>query len=455
MVVAEDGKTQPFEQPIKKLERIAKELAVHQAEHAATTDQATEDRIKKLEDEVKKLEEHEAQEHKLKETRIQEQNKDSVVRKSGSGGLVYARPGYSNPRAVLGGYIGSEFEGLKGPTNVRRNRNNSFDVPRFVALLYSDITDSTRVAVEFEVEHGIGHAELEFAVIDHSFTEWLNFRTGVVLLPVGSFNLLHDDPLNDLTQRPEVNIRVIPGVLREPGAGFFGTVYPTKLSKLDYEVYVTQGMNGFKLDGTPTITNQSGLAGARWQTTDIGSNLDNNNSQALVGRVAYSPYLGLDLGVSGYHSKIDPDDERTLNIAALDWSMQRGPFEFLGEAAWSWMEDNDKDLDGLFVGNPERMFGYYAQINYHFMPDFIQEMAPSYFTDDSMFTGVFRVDDVNTNLDMVGHEGDTFRLTPGINYRPTEDTVFKFEYQFNFEPNRIGDRQVENNGILLSVASYF
>ena len=119
------------------------------------------------------------------------------------------------------------------------------------------------------------------------------------------------------------------------------------------------------------------------------------------------------------------------------------------------MEDNDKDLDGLFVGNPERMLGYYAQINYHFMPDFIQEMAPSYFTDDSMFTGVFRVDDVNTNLDMVGHEGDTFRLTPGINYRPTQDTVFKYEYQFNFEPNRIGDRQVENNGILLSVASYF
>ncbi len=412
-----------------------------------------EERIEKIERIAEEFVEHEAAEERLKELR--ERELAAGRSKSGSGGLVYARPGYSNPRAVLGGYMSTEFEALAGPTNVRRNANNSFDVPRFVALLYSDITDRTRVAVEFEVEHGIGEAELEFAVIDHSFAEWINFRAGVVLLPVGKFNLVHDDPLNDLTQRPEVTIRVIPGVLREPGAGFFGTFYPTKLSKIDYELYVTQGMNGFSLDGTPRITNASGLAGARWQTTDIGANLDNNMGQAFVGRLAYSPFLGVDLGVSGYHSKIDPDSERSLNIGAVDWGFQRGPWEFLGEAAMSWMEDNDKDLDGRFVGNPERMFGWYGQLNYHFMPEFVKTLAPKYFTNNSIFTGVFRIDDVNTNLDVVGHEGDTFRLTPGLNFRPTEDTVLKFEYQFNFEPHRIGSRRVDNNGVILSLATYF
>lgn len=412
-----------------------------------------EERIKTLERLSEEFIAHEAEEEKLKELRERELAAGQL--QSGSGGLVYARPGYSNPRAVVGGYIATEFEALEGPTNVRRNPNNSFDVPRFVALLYSDITDRTRVAVEFEVEHGIGDAELEFAVIDHSFAEWINFRAGVVLLPVGKFNLVHDDPLNDLTQRPEVTIRVIPGVLREPGAGFFGTVYPSKLSKIDYEFYVTQGMNGFTSDGTPRITNASGLASARWQTTDIASNLDNNMGQAFVGRVAYSPMLGVDLGVSGYHSKIDPDSERSLNIGAIDWTYQRGPWEFLGEAAMSWMEDNDKDLDGRFTGNPERMFGWYGQLNYHFMPSFVRNLAPSYFTHDSIFTGVFRIDDVNTNLDSPGSEGDTFRLTPGLNFRPTEDTVLKFEYQFNFEPNRMTSREIDNHGILLSLATYF
>ncbi len=412
-----------------------------------------EERMERLELVAEEFVAHEKAEEKLKDMREREYT--AAVSKSGSGGLVYARPGYSNPKAVIGGYMATEFEALDGPTNVRRNEPNSFDVPRFVVMFYSDVTERTRVAVEFEVEHGIGDAELEFAVIDHSFAEWINFRTGIVLLPVGKFNLIHDDPINDLTQRPEVAIRVIPGVLREPGAGFFGTVYPTRLSKLDYEFYVTQGMNGFSSDGTPRITNASGLAGARWQTTDIPSNLDNNMTQAYVGRIAYSPMLGVDLGVSGYHSKIDPDSERSLNIGVVDWTFQRGQWEFLGEAAMSWAEDNDKDLDGRFVGNPERMFGWYGQLNYHFMPKFVQDLAPSYFTDDSIFTGVFRIDDVNTNLDLVGHEGDTFRLTPGLNYRPTEDTVLKFEYQFNFEPHRIGSRKVANNGIILSLATYF
>ena len=418
-----------------------------------TTGLSMEERMQKFERIAEEFVEHEEAEEKLKEMR--ENELAAGLSKSGSGGLVYARPGYSNPRAVIGGYISTEFEALAGPTNVRRNEKNSFDVPRFVMFLYSDITERTRVAVEFEVEHGIGDAELEFAVIDHSFAEWINFRAGVILLPVGKFNLIHDDPLNDLTQRPEVTIRVIPGVLREPGAGFFGTVYPSKRSKIDYEFYVTQGMNGFSIDGTPRITNASGLAAARWQTTDMPSNLDNNMGQAYVGRIAYSPLLGVDLGVSGYHSKIDPDSNRSVNIGAIDWTFQRGAWEFLGEAAMSWAEDNDKNLDGRFTGNPERMFGWYGQLNYHFMPTFVQNLAPSYFTDNSIFTGVFRIDDVNTNLDSPGSEGDTFRLTPGLNFRATEDTVLKFEYQFNFEPNRISSREINNNGVILSLATYF
>ena len=427
MVSAEDEMEMSIEERIKKLERITDEFIRHEvAEH-------------EMEDQQK----------------LKRKTQAGGLRYGGSGGLIYARPGYSNPRAVIGGYMDLEYANLKGPTNARRNSNASFDQSRFVPFIYSDITDRTRMAAELEVEHGIGELELEFAVIDHSFAEWFNFRAGVILLPVGKFNLIHDAPINDLTQRPEVDLRVIPGVLREPGVGFFGTFFPSRLSKLDYEIYVTQGMNGFSKNGTPRITNAGGLAGARWQTTDIGLNLDNNSGQAIVGRLAYSPILGVELGVSGYRAKIDPDSERSLTIGALDWTFMRGPWEFLGEAAYTNIEDNDKDLDGRFVGNPERMFGWYGQLNYHFMPTFLQRLAPKYFTDDSIFTGVLRVDDVNTNLDNPGSEGDVFRITPGLNFRPTEDTVFKFEYQFNFEPNRISSREIGNNGVIFSVATYF
>src|SRR2546427_12580026 len=88
--------------------------------------------------------------------------------------------------------------------------------------------------------------------------EPINFRAGIVLLPVGKFTLLHDSPLNDLSDRPLVAAAIIPSTLSETGAGFYGTFYPTRLSKLDYELYATQGFNGYNTVGgianTPVIT---------------------------------------------------------------------------------------------------------------------------------------------------------------------------------------------------------
>ena len=45
-----------------------------------------------------------------------------------------------------------------------------------------------------------GEVKLEYAVMDFRLRDGLNFRGGVVLSPLGRFNLLHDSPLNDLTE---------------------------------------------------------------------------------------------------------------------------------------------------------------------------------------------------------------------------------------------------------------
>ena len=44
-------------------------------------------------------------------------------------------------------------------------------------------------------------------------------------------------------------------------------------------------------------------------------------------------------------------------------------------------------------------------------------------------------------------------ITPGLNYRYTEDTVFKLDYQINMEDKDMVD--VANNAFLFSVATYF
>ncbi|MGH7254555.1 MAG: hypothetical protein ACREI3_02150, partial [Nitrospirales bacterium] len=372
----------------------------------------------------------------------------------GSGGLIYARPFVASPKAIVGGYTDIEYFNRANNGGV-----SFFDQHRLVPFIYGDVSDRVKFAAEIEIEHGgrdilgggQGGMELgvEFMAIDYLITEPLNLRAGVILLPLGKFNLLHDAPLRDLTDRPLVDQFIIPAALRQAGIGMYGTFYPTRLSKLDYEVYLTNGFTGFR--ETPTmadpaattgdITGSSGLRGAR-----LGRANDNNEGKSWVGRVAFSPILGIEVGGSGFYGSYDPRLGRKLSIYAVDWTFQRGPWELIGEAAWAHAEDNRLELDGTTPsGLPERMNGYYVQVNYHFLPEFLVRLAPSHFRPEvSTFTAVVRWEETDLGQGISGNStqfNELQRATFGLNFRPTEDTVMKVD--FLYSPKSIGS---ENGG---------
>jgi len=120
------------------------------------------------------------------------------------------------------------------------------------------------------------------------------------------------------------------------------------------------------------------------------------------------------------------------------------------------------------------MQGYYIQGNYHFMPEFLKKWAPSHFTDASTFTAVVRWEQVDTDTDdrtrnppnTVGNRRELDRLTLGLNFRPIEDTVFKFDWQFNTQKNALGlvnaagdmgnsNSPMDGDGFLVQAATYF
>ncbi len=447
------------------------------AEADETRERALEERVRRLEKIVEELTRHEKKEA-IEEGKESKPAEPLGFGSTGSGKLIYAKPFVSAPRTTVGGYMDLQYRSTRSSnigngTNINGSNvgvSNSFDQQRFVPFFYSDITDRLKVAAELEIEHGVRsrsnngsgiEVSMEFATIDYLINEKINFRTGIILLPVGKFNLLHDSPLNDLTDRPLVSTLIIPSTLSETGAGFYGTFYPTRLSKLDYELYVTQGFSGYDTTGAPVISAGNSLRDARQRVSTMDDGLDNNNGKAVVGRLAFSPFLGLEVGASEYYSNYSPTSHRPMNITAVDWTIQKGPFELIGEAAWVYLKDNSKDLfgnpaeDPTFPGQlrPQRMSGYYVQANYHFMPEALKRWAPSHFKESSTFTGVVRWDDINTNRDVVGGPGDVQRLTFGLNFRPVEDTVFKLDYQFNFENGRAN--RINNDALLLSVATYF
>ncbi len=313
---------------------------------------------------------------------------------------------------TIGGYIDHEFF---------LNGKKTFDQHRFIPFIHGSVSDRIHVMAEIEFEHGglvkgsgdsHGEIKLEFATLDINFAESINYRGGVVLSPLGKFNLIHDSPLNDFTNRPLVAREIVPTTLAEAGMGFFGTLYPTEVSVLGYEIYMVNGFNA--------------AAAERIRSGRGSHKQDNNEEKSLVGRFNYSPFLGLDLGGSFHVGAYDDAGDHNLSIFAADLSYNRGPFDFFGEFATA-------SIDGAAA---DTRSGYYAKVGYHFLPGIVRAFP------NSIFTASFRYDHIDLAV------RDETRLSFGLNFRPEEETAIKLDYE-------IYDQDTANNGLIFSVASYF
>lgn len=457
-------------------------------------DKTIEERVKALEQRYQKFEEHERREGvaerkemgppsgpaaggvgpitEIAKERPGEEKVPLGFSSTGSGKLVYAKPFLAAPKATVGGYADAMFNSLTTPNLDNRSRQ-TFSQFRMVPFIYADITDRVKFATEIEFERGgpnapisgtDGSVNLEFAQIDYLVNEAVNLRAGIILMPVGKFNLLHDSPLNDLVDRPMVSRLVIPSTWFESGAGIYGSLYPTRLSKVDYELYV---VNGFSTAGG-AINDSNGLRNAKGSISR-----DRDDSKSIVGRIAVSPMLGVEVAGSFHHGLYKKKetapvtgDNGNIDLFAIDWTLQKGPFELIGESAWARISENGT--------GPAGMQGYYVQGNYHFMPEWLKKMAPTHFTDASTFTAVIRWESVDTDTDdrtlalASGNRGELQRLTLGFNFRPIEDTVFKFDWQFNtqkrakgltpaadFNSSGFAGQQIDGNGFLFMAATYF
>ncbi len=407
---------------------------------------------------------------------------------SGGSGLqggrtIYARPFVKAPKTIIGGYIDftiSDCNGKPGSAHqkgsTRDCRNGlDFDQERFVPFFYSQVTDRLSVAAELEVEHGgpqgnqgDGDIKMEFATMDFRFNDAFNLRGGIILMPMGRFNLIHDSPLNDLPLRPMVSRLILPSTFAESGLGFFGTFYPTQLSKIDYEFYVVNGFDGD--DGQFSDEEGSGLRSARGSFQK-----DNNNNKAIVSRVSFSPMLGVEVAGSIHHGTWDAASQHDLTLLAIDGNLQRGAFDIQGEAAWANAEGSGGYKGGSPIFSqddtgatrrlregladyivPENMFGYYVQLNYHFMPEGLTRALPSYFGRDSTFTGIIRWGQVDTNTNSDTNKNSIDRLTLGINFRPIEDSVLKLAYTFNKHGKEADNESTSNrDGWQFNLSTYF
>ena len=380
-----------------------------------------------------------AQERDTTRTRRDSTRADTIDRPFVRGG-VYDKPFLTRlgGRTAIGGYAEAHarYERVDGLRDAA-----GFELRRFNLFTSTRVSDFVRIAAELEFEDGGRELTIEFAAVDLRIHPSLTLRAGMLLSPLGKFNLSHDSPVNEFTDRPVVSTDLLGVALSEPGFGALGHLGFGRTGRLTYEVYATNGFH----DGLITDSE----AGTR---IPLGRRNfeDNNGSPAFVGRIALSPRLGYELGVSAHHGAynvfdeegIAIDDRRDLSILVADVEAEALGVQVTGEAVLARIEVPN-GLRGIYA---ERQRGLYVEGVREFGRRWVRTMPAS------SFATKVRFDYVDFDAERVGQT--TAQLSAGINFRPTRDSVVKLDFVRGRGRDEFNNR-AEHAFVLASLATYF
>ena len=191
----------------------------------------------------------------------------------------------------IGGYGEGYYSKVVGDKGGAKNRA---DLLRMVLYTGYKFTDSILFNAEIEFEHATtsstksssgGSVSVEFAYLDFLLRDWANIRAGLVLVPMGFINEIHEPVYYFGVNRPEIERQIIPSTWRENGVGLLGTLY----EQVDYQAFV---INGFNAEGFDS----GGLRGGRQK-----GNRALAEHLAFVARLDWTPIQQLVVGGSVYH----------------------------------------------------------------------------------------------------------------------------------------------------------
>lgn len=325
----------------------------------------------------------------------------------------------------IGGYGEALYESFAGERDDGSDSGatDQFDLLRAVFYFGYKFNDSFVFNSEIELEHAStsesGSASVEFAYVDYLYRSWFNPRAGLVLIPMGFINELHEPTVFLGAKRPETESRIIPTTWRENGVGAYGDVGP-----FSYRSYVVNGLDASGFGA-------SGLRGGRQKGSKAKA-----EDLAWVGRFDYSADFGLLAGGSLYVGDSGQDltgaDGVDLGVKTVIWEghvdyRYRG-LELRGLYSRADLDDvaalnSALGLEGsASVG--EVLQGGYLQAGYDLLRGRRGRSLIPYLRWESIDTQYevpegYRSDPAN----------DREILTLGLAYQPIEQLIIKLDYQ--------------------------
>ncbi len=349
---------------------------------------------------------------------------------------------------TIGGYgevIFQDFDARRDDGE-RSGQNSEFDFTRTVLYFGYKFSERFVFNSEIEYEHAStgeeGEVSLEFGTLDFMLHESANIRAGLVLIPVGFINELHEPPVFHGVRRPDVENRILPATWRENGVGVFGSSGP-----FAYRAYV---VNGFDAEG---FSASSGLRGGRQD----GSRAEARDL-AFVARGDFQGVPGLVVGASLYTGDSGQGREDvngdvikgTVTLYDIHAELDFKGAQFRG--LWSSVDVDDageisRDILGLDPLDPEdasravgnSLQGWYAQAAYDVLTPAGDRTSQSV----TPFVRYERYDTQNRVPEGFSTTGinDVRVVTYGVTYKPIPNLALKVDFQDYDRSDRSGTDQ--------------
>ncbi|HIL00515.1 MAG TPA: hypothetical protein EYG06_00405 [Myxococcales bacterium] len=303
-----------------------------------------------------------------------------------------------------------------------------FDALRAVLYVGYKFSDSWVLNSEIEFEHGGGSdVFVEFLNLDYLHSDALNFRVGLILIPMGFVNQLHEPTFYYGASRPEVEKTIIPTTWRENGAGFFGRIG----DRITYQVYGVSSFEGSQF-------NASGFRPGRQKGIKALT-----NDWSFVARADVAAMSGLNLGASVYYGNqgqgqsIGGVGVGSLSTAIYELHAEYKRYGITARGLFSqaFVENPDALNAGIRLSGKtgflaESLIGGYVEVAYDVMPRLLPETKQS-------LEPFFRYERLNTQSSMqdAAAYAPTLKYnrhlyTVGLQYKPISQIVLKLDYRW-------------------------
>jgi hypothetical protein len=365
----------------------------------------------------------------------------------------------------IGGYVESDWQyvSTSGITV-----GNQFQFRRFSLFVASTITKRIKFLSEIEYENDPGgeadasttgpEFEIEYAALDIELHPLLNLRGGIIVNPIGAFNQNHDGPKWEFTDRPTAMTQMLPDTWSNTGFGIYGKQYIDDWM-FGYEFYLTGGFDDAVIDNTHGKTF---LPASKSNTSRLTSSA--SGEPMYTGKISLRHEKIGELGLSFMSDVYNTwrvegtpvDNKRNLHVFALDFNTKVPKFNTVITAECAW----------VFVQMPPNYTEQYGSKQFGGFIDIVQPVIRGKILgwSDASLNLAVRGEYVDWNIGNFTATGkkmynDLWSIMPAISFRPTPQTVLRFNYrrqlQRDITGSTLGATIGPTAGFSFGISTYF